>query len=70
MRHRAGAPELRHPHRRKIHLALIHHPGIDPTHRVGTLFFDSPALADRFRIERLVRLSEAARFRSPAVRTT
>jgi pimeloyl-ACP methyl ester carboxylesterase len=30
----------RHPHRRKIHLALIRHPATDPAHRIGTLFFN------------------------------
>jgi pimeloyl-ACP methyl ester carboxylesterase len=29
-----------HPHRRKIHLAVVKHPAADPEGRVGTLFFN------------------------------
>jgi pimeloyl-ACP methyl ester carboxylesterase len=29
-----------HPHRSKIHLAVIRHRATDPTHRIGTLFFN------------------------------
>lgn len=29
-----------HPHRSKIHLAVIRHPATDPAHRVGTLFLN------------------------------